>query len=44
MLRYTYNETKKVKIRNEYIKGAKGVAQIKDMVMENQLKWYGHVQ
>ena len=43
-LRWTCGRTRKDNIRNEFNRGAIGVAQMKDKVMQNQLRWYGHIQ
>src|SRR5690348_1936379 len=35
--------TRKDRIRNDYIRGSVGVADIKDKMRENRLRWFGHV-
>ena len=40
----TRSSTRKDKIRNEYTRGAIGVAIISSKMTERQLKWFGHVK
>lgn len=44
ILSWMCGRIRKDKIRNEYTKGAVGVVQIKDKIMENRFRWYVHVQ
>ena len=43
MLRFMCGVTRADRIRNEHIRGSLGVADIKDKLRENRLRWYGHV-
>ncbi|KAL6549287.1 hypothetical protein OROGR_008431 [Orobanche gracilis] len=43
MLRWMYGHTKKDRLRNEVIREKVRVAYIEDKMMENRLRWFGHV-
>ncbi|KAL6532562.1 hypothetical protein OROHE_013984 [Orobanche hederae] len=44
MLRWMYGHTKKDRLRNEVIREKLRVASIEDKMMENRLRWFGHVR
>ena len=44
MLRWMSGYTIKDRIRNDYIRERVGVAPISEKMVENHLRWYGHVQ
>ncbi|KAL6561568.1 hypothetical protein OROMI_017169 [Orobanche minor] len=44
MLRWMCSHTKKDRLRNEVIREKVRVASIKDKMMENRLRWFGHVR
>ena len=44
MLRWMCGHTRKDKIRNDHIREWVGVAPITEKLVENRLRWFGHVQ
>lgn len=44
ILKQRYGKTGNDKIVKDYIKGTVEVTQVKDIAIENLLKWYRHVQ
>jgi len=44
MLRWMSGKTRRDKIRNDTIRGRVGVAPIVEKLVENRLKWFGHVE
>ena len=44
MLRWMCGHTRKDKVWNDYIQGELGVAPIEEKMIENRLRWFGHVQ
>ncbi|KAL6551280.1 hypothetical protein OROMI_021768 [Orobanche minor] len=44
MLRWMCGHTKKDRLRNEVIREKVRVASIEDKMMENRLRWFGHVR
>ena len=44
MVRWALGETRKDKIRNEYLRGTAKIARLGDKLRNAKLRWYGHVK
>jgi len=44
MLRWLCGNTRKYRVRNEYIREKVGVTPIENKLRENRLRWFGHIQ
>ncbi len=43
MRRYLSRVSRKGRIRNDYIRGSLGVADLRDKIRDHRLRWFGHV-